>query len=121
MIELDFADGALGTIETTRWATGHPNQVALGVYGTEGAIEIDLEYSYTKLRTCLGKKRHKCEWDEIDCKPTPNNYARFVKSIKTGNNDQVDIVRGAQVQAYLDACERSAEDGGKRVTIKKWI
>ncbi|MEM7626126.1 MAG: Gfo/Idh/MocA family oxidoreductase [Planctomycetota bacterium] len=120
LIEFDLNNGGLGSIETTRWATGHPNQVALGVYGTEGALEIDLEQSYTTLRTCLGKARHKCEWKNIEVKPTPNNYQRFIRSIKTGHNDQADIVRGAQIQAYLDACERSAEDDGRRVSIRKW-
>ncbi|MEM8782082.1 MAG: Gfo/Idh/MocA family oxidoreductase [Planctomycetota bacterium] len=122
LIDLELADGqGVGTVEATRWATGHPNQVALGVYGTEGAVEIDLERSYTILRTCLGKARHKAEWKDVEVKPTPNNYARFVRSIKTGKNDQADLVRGAQVQAYLDACERSAESGGKRVTIRKHV
>ncbi|MEM8737967.1 MAG: Gfo/Idh/MocA family oxidoreductase [Planctomycetota bacterium] len=122
LIELELADGGgLGSIEATRWATGHPNQVALGVYGTEGALEIDLEHSTTQLRTCLGKKRHQPQWTELEVKPTPDLYQRFATSIKTGRNDQPDVFRGAQIQAYLDACERSAEDGGKRVAIGKWV
>ncbi|MEM1099235.1 MAG: Gfo/Idh/MocA family oxidoreductase [Planctomycetota bacterium] len=121
IIELELDGGGTGTIQSSRWIIGHPNQVALGVYGTQGAIEIDLEDSYTKLRVCSGKNRHTATWKTIDCKPTPKNYQRFAKSIKTGTNDQADVLRGAQIQAYLDACERSAEDGGKRVTIRKWM
>ena len=122
LIELELADGGgLGTIQATRWATGHPNQVALGVYGTEGAIEIDLEASDRQLRTCLGRDIHTCTWKTQELKPTPNNFQRFIKSIKTGQNDQADIFRGAQIQAYLDACERSAEAGGKTVKIAKWM
>jgi predicted dehydrogenase len=120
-IDFELADSpGVGNLQATRWATGHPNQVALGVYGTLGAIEIDLEDSYTTLRTCLGKNRDQAEWTTLELKPTPNNYQRFVKSIKTGRNDAPDVYRGAQVQAYLDACERSAEADGKRVTIRKW-
>ncbi|MEO1237401.1 MAG: hypothetical protein AAFX76_11495, partial [Planctomycetota bacterium] len=73
------------------------------------------------LRTCLGKMRHRPEWKRHEPRPTPSIYQRFAKSIKTGDNNQPDIVRGAQIQAYLDACERSAEDGGKRVTIRRWV
>ncbi|MEM1446583.1 MAG: Gfo/Idh/MocA family oxidoreductase [Planctomycetota bacterium] len=121
IIELELEQGGIGTIQSTRWAVGHPNQVALGVYGTLGSIEIDLEDSSTKLRVCAGKDRDTATWKTIECKPTPNNYQRFIKSIKTGHNDQADVLRGAQIQAYLDACERSAEDGGKRVTLRKWL
>ena len=42
------------------------------------------------------------------------------KSIKTGKQDQPDIVRGAQVQAYLDACERSAETGNWE-NVLAWV
>ncbi len=121
LIELHLANGGFGSIESTRWAVGHANQVALGVYGTLGAVEIDLEKSYTQLRLCTGKDRHTATWKVIDCKPTPSNYQRFAASIRKGVNDQADVVRGAQVQAYLDACERSAENDGKRVSIAKWI
>ncbi|MEM7577992.1 MAG: Gfo/Idh/MocA family oxidoreductase [Planctomycetota bacterium] len=121
IIELELAAGGMGTIQSSRWIVGHPNQVALGVYGTLGSIEIDLEDSYTKLRVCSGKDRHTATWKTIECKPTPNNYQRFAKSIKTGKNDQADVLRGAQIQAYLDACERSAEEAGRRVTIRRWL
>jgi predicted dehydrogenase len=121
LIEFELADGGgLGSIESTRWAIGHPNQVALGVYGTHGAIEIDLEDSNTAIRTCLGQDIHTATWKRQELKPTPSNYQRFAKSIRTGVNDQADVFRGAQIQAYLDACERSAEDGGKTVRIRKW-
>ncbi len=120
VIELELENGGFGCVQSTRWAVGHPNQVALGVYGTEGAVEIDLERGFTKLRTCLGQAAKKNEWTETEVPKTPNNYERFVRSIQTGENDQADVVRGAQVQAYLDACERSAEDGGTRVAVRKW-
>jgi len=122
LIEFELAEhGGIGSIEATRWAIGHPNQVALAVYGTKGALEIDLEDSNTKIRTCMGKDRHTCDWTVHELKPTPNNYQRFIRSIRSGNNDQADVVRGAQVQAYLDACERSAEDDGKATKIRKWV
>lgn len=119
LIEMAFEDGAVGQAQTTRWATGRANSLALEVHGTEGALAIDLDDDYNHIRTCLGKARHKPEWKKRVLKPTPNIYQRFVRSIKTGINDQPDLLRGAQIQAYLDACERSAKDGGKMVRIRK--
>ena len=116
-VELNLDAGGLALAQATRWAPGHPNQVALGVYGTEGAIEIDLEDSWTKLRHCLGEARHRSGWTSVDLPETLTNYERFIESIKTGEQDQADVLRGAKVQAYLEACDRSVAAGGSVVDV----
>ncbi len=118
MIELQFANGAVGQTHTTRWSTGHANSIEFEVAGTEGALAIDLDAGYEKVRLCLGKARHKAEWSTRTLKPTPNIYQRFIRSIRSGNNDQPDLLRGVQVQAYLDACERSAEKDGQMTRVR---
>ena len=40
----------------------------------------------------------------VEVKPTPSNFTRFIKSIRTGVQDQPDFARGAEVQKVLDAC-----------------
>ncbi|MEM7682668.1 MAG: Gfo/Idh/MocA family oxidoreductase [Planctomycetota bacterium] len=123
-IELSFTDGGDGVAHATRWAGGLANSVGLMVFGTEGSLAIDLDEGYHRLRVLTGKARHSAskigDWKVLDLKPTPSIYKRFVKSIKTGDNDQPDLLRGAQVQAYLDACERSAADGGSKKKVLKW-
>ena len=116
-VELDLDAGGLGLAQATRWASGHPNQVAVGVYGTEGAIEIDLEESLTKLRHCVGEARHRNGWTAVDLAKTPTNFARFIASIHRGEQDQADILRGAEVQAYLEACDRSVRADGARTPV----
>ncbi|BAM03680.1 Gfo/Idh/MocA family protein [Phycisphaera mikurensis] len=116
-VELDLDGGGLALAQATRWASGHPNQVALGVYGTEGAIEIDLEDSWTKLRHCLGEARHRSGWTAVDLAKTPTNYDRFIASIATGEQDQADILRGAKIQAYLEACDLSVQADGARTPV----
>jgi len=118
-MELQFEDGALGACHTTRWAGGRKNSLALEVYGTRGALAIDLDAGWDKLRVCLGKQFKAAEWTTLTIKPTPTIWQRFVRSIRTGVNDQPDIVRGARVQSYLDACARSAEEGQPE-RIRKW-
>ncbi len=120
MIEMSFVNGAVGQANTTRWATGYANSVALEVHGTDGALAIDLDTDYNHLRVCLGRDVKKVQWKTRVIKATPTIYQRFIRSIRTGKNDQPDLVRGAQIQAYLDACERSAKEDGKMMRIKAW-
>jgi predicted dehydrogenase len=119
IIELEFADGAVGIVHTTRCATGHKNHLRLEVHGTEGALMFDLDRDYHQIDLCLGADRHDAKWTTEKLKPTPNVYERFITAIRTGQPDQPDIVRGAQVQAYLDACERSAKSG-KWESVRAW-
>jgi len=119
IIELEFTHGAIGLVHTTRWATGHANYLRLEAHGTDGALMFDLDRDYRKIDTCLGDARHKAQWTTETLTPTPSNYERFIRAIQTGQPGQPDIVRGAQIQAYLDACERSAKSG-KWEKVRAW-
>lgn len=111
VMTVEFAGGALGTVHCSRFATGHINSVALSLHGTEGALRIDLDHSYSEMEVCLGEDRHTATWKRITCPPTPNMYARFVRAVETGVQDQPDFHQGAAIQKALDACFRSdAED-----------
>ncbi|MEE9211845.1 MAG: Gfo/Idh/MocA family oxidoreductase, partial [Phycisphaeraceae bacterium] len=102
LMEMQFANGVVGLCQTTRWATGYSNTVALEVSGTQGALSIDLGESGGSLKLCLGKDRHNPTWKVKQLKPVPSNFQRFIRAIRRGVPDQPDVVRGAQVQAYLD-------------------
>ena len=111
IITASFRNGALGSLCTTRVATGHDNSIKLALYGEEGAIRIDLDRDGGKLELCRVKKRILGPWTTIDCGVTPSIYQRFIKSIRTGVNDQPDFARGAAIQKVLDACEQSHKQG----------
>ncbi|HEY8933367.1 MAG TPA: Gfo/Idh/MocA family oxidoreductase [Rariglobus sp.] len=103
VMAVEFTNGALGTIHTTRWSGGHANRLFLKISGTTGSVEIDSERSTASYKISVGPDLDKAVWKEVVCKPTPNNYARFIKSIRTGKQDQPDFARGAEVQKILDA------------------
>lgn len=108
MIQLEFANGALGNVAVTRHATGHRNSLQLAVYGDKAAIRLDLDTSYDLMDICrIGKDGCNQPWERHFCAKTPNNYVRFIESIRSGVNDQPDFARGAEVQKLLDACEVS--------------
>jgi predicted dehydrogenase len=108
LIELRFANGALGIIHTSRWATGHANHLRCEVHGTKGALQFDLDASYEVLNTCLGRQAAKAAWSAKALKPAPTIWHRFARAIRKGQPDQPDVFRGAEIQAYLDACLTSA-------------
>ncbi|WP_198529825.1 Gfo/Idh/MocA family protein [Geminisphaera colitermitum] len=109
VMTVEFANGALGTIHTTRWSGGHANRLYLKISGTLGSIEIDSERTTTGYRICTGSDFDKAQWKDVTVKATPSNYQRFITSIRTGKQDQPDFERGAEVQKVLDACFQSDE------------
>lgn len=120
IIELEFSDGGLGVLHTSRWATGHANHLRVEVHGTAGALMFDLDRSYEALDVCVGKSAVRAAWKTLRLAPAPTIYQRFTGAIQKGASDQPDLLRGAQIQAYLDACERSAQSG-RWEKVSKWL
>jgi len=104
VITVELANGALGTIHTSRWATGYANSLRLQIHGDKGALQVNLDEGWQDIKLCLGKDIDKNAWKTVHVPKTPTVYQRFIKSIQTGKNDQPDFARGAQVQKVLDAC-----------------
>jgi len=103
-----FANTALGTVHSSRWATGHVNSLRCRVYGDKGAVELDLDRSYSEYRLCGGKNVDTGKWKTVRCEPTPTNYERFVTCVKAGKSDDNDFANGVKIQAYLHYCFESA-------------
>lgn len=97
-----FANGAIGAIHSSRWAVGHSNSLRARVYGTAGAIEIDLDRAYDEYRICAGEENVKSfQWETVKCPPTPSIYERFIEGIRTGKQDPSSFANGLKIQAYL--------------------
>jgi predicted dehydrogenase len=113
-----FANGAVGTLAATRWATGHANTVALRVHGDRGALDLNLDRpAPDTLRVCFGKDIDKSQWQPVACPKTPDMYERFVRAIRTRRQGQTSFAGGAKVQAYLEYSARSARKGGVWLNI----
>ena len=121
VINVEFANGALGSIQTTRWMGGHLNRLFLKIAGSEGSIEIDSEKSIDTYRICTGKNLSTNTWKTVSTGSTPSIYQRFIKSIKSGIQDQPDFARGAEIQKLLDASYASnAQSKPILVRAQKW-
>jgi predicted dehydrogenase len=109
---LEFAHGALGMAHSSRWATGHQNSLRFKVHGEAGALEIDLDRSTTHYRLCLGDELHRARWEEHEAPSTPDNYARFIAAIRTGEPPPSDFANALRVQRCLARSEESDRSGG---------
>jgi len=116
LMSVEFANGALGVIHTSRWATGYPNSLFLRLHGTKGALRIDLDKSRDTLEVSLGKDIDKFLWKTIKVPETPTTYERFISAIRSGENGEPDFARGAEIQKALDACIES-DKLGKAVRV----
>lgn len=108
-LSVEFANGALGVIHTTRWAGGHANRLALKISGTKGTFTIDSDISTNSYKACSGPDLDSGKWREVPCRPVANNYQKFVSAILGKGTADPDFTRGTEIQEVLDACFVSSE------------
>jgi predicted dehydrogenase len=116
VLMVEFKNGAIGVIHTTRWASGHANHLSLKIHGKLGSIEIDSDVSTNGYRICSGKNLDTAKWQQVTTPMTPSNHERFITAIRTGKTEQPDFARGAEVQKVLDACFVS-DAKGRAITL----
>lgn len=111
-MQVTLANGALGTVAATRFASGHLNDLRLRLYGTKGGIEVSWEKNISTLRACLEPDLQKAEWHEIATPVLATVYERFIAAIRGEGPAEPDFARGAMLQRMLDRAEQSAGEGG---------
>jgi predicted dehydrogenase len=116
-MQLRLANGALGTVAATRFATGHLNDLRLRLYGQTGGLEVSFENAVSRLRACLGEDVRTATWRDVDCPPVPTIYQRFIAAIRGEGVAEPDFARGAALQRLLDRAEASAGEGGKLLQV----
>jgi predicted dehydrogenase len=104
VMSVEFPNGALGVIHTSRYMTGYANVLRLHVFGTKGALELDHLSTSTNLKVCSGENVHNLAWREVGAEEVPTNYRRFVDAILLGTSADPDFRRAADLQRLLDAC-----------------
>ena len=107
----EFANGAIGTLHTTRWCGGHENHLFLRIAGSKGTVEMDSERSTARYRICAGADLDGARWRERNGRLVPDIYRRFIAAIRSGGPYAPDFARGAAVQKVLEACFASDARG----------
>ncbi|HUQ92894.1 MAG TPA: Gfo/Idh/MocA family oxidoreductase [Bryobacteraceae bacterium] len=139
MFLAEFANGSLGTFESTRYARGRKNFNTFEMNGADGSIYFDLEepeylqyFEYKQLQSGRKMESHLTGWRKIHTTnsehPYMNRYwvpgtcigyehtflnalADFVMGIETGTPVQPDFRNALQTQKVCDAVLESARSG----------
>ena len=106
---VEFANGALGVIHASRWATGHLNDLRLRIFGDKGAIEVVHQPQGSQLSTCVGANVENAVWTPEVAPPTPMNYERFVDAVRAGKQAEPSFRHAANLQKALDEAIRTEE------------
>jgi len=101
-MSVDFSNGAIGTIQASRTASGQLDQLRLRVYGETGSIEMIYDTGVSTLRACLGKDVHSATWRDVPFDPVDTNYQRFVQAVRAGKTQEPSFRRAANIQKVLD-------------------
>lgn len=118
VLNVEFQNGALGSIHTTRWCGGHENRLFLKISGTKGSVEFDSDKSIDNYKISIGKDIDKGIWKSKKARAVPSVFQCFIRSIQTGKQLQPDFARGAEIQKILDASFVS-DSKNRPVTIPK--
>lgn len=102
VITTELANGALGPIQATRWATGNLNDIRLSLYCDRGALRVMTDGKFSSLAICAGLDIDTQTWRDVECPPVPTNYQRFAASMRSRVNGDPDFRRGAALQQVLD-------------------
>jgi predicted dehydrogenase len=102
IISAEFGNGAIGTIHSSRWASGHSNDQRLRVYGNKGGVELSHGHWGSLLRVCAGADVATSTWREVKAEPVKTNYERFVTAVRSGRQDDPDFRHAAGLQKVLD-------------------
>ncbi len=117
VMSAELANGALGVIHASRWATGNANELRLALFGDKGALKVATTGATSSLSACVGDDIDTQTWREIDCPPVPPVFARFATALRTGVNGDPDFRRAANLQRVLDLCLEAGEDSTRAITI----
>ncbi|PJO48301.1 oxidoreductase [Ochrobactrum sp. MYb29] len=102
VMSAEYANGALGVIHASRWATGHLNELRLRIHGDKGALEVLHTPTGSSLRGSFGKDIETATWRDIDAGTVKTNYQRFAKAVANGVSLQPDFRHAANLQRVLD-------------------
>ncbi|MEM1441350.1 MAG: Gfo/Idh/MocA family oxidoreductase, partial [Verrucomicrobiota bacterium] len=130
----EFTNGAVATIETTRYATGRRNRHTFEIYGTKGAITWDMEDMNRLKFYSESDPEHLRGFRDILVTERCHEYANawwppghiigyehgfvhaavdFMQAIKDGNGIKPDFRDGVKIIEVLEAALRSMEGAGR--------
>jgi len=113
-MSVEFANGALGVIHASRFATGHLNDLKLCIFGDRGALEVHHSPKGSKLLTCMGADIENGVWSAASAPAVATNYQRFVEAVRADKTLDPSFRHAADLQKILDLAAATEEDRKER-------
>ena len=117
VMSAELANGALGTVQATRFATGYANELYVTLFGDKGALKLHTDGKLSSLEICTGKDIDTMTWRPVKCPAVPTTYQRFAAAVRSGKNGDPDFRRAANLQRVLDLILKAGESGKGVVTL----
>jgi predicted dehydrogenase len=102
IISAEFTNGAIGTIHSSRWASGHANDQRLRAWGDKGGLELSHGHWGSLLKLCVGDDIATGTWREVMADPVPTNYQKFAEAVRSGVPAEPSFRHAAALQKVLD-------------------
>lgn len=136
LLTFRLSSGAIGTLESSRLATGSQDELRVEAHGSKGALRFNLQqpnflefYDQTDGSGLYGGNRGFKSIESVQRYPRPARYPgpkttigwerfhiasihHFAGHVATGTRARPDISDGAAVQAVLEAAVQSQRNGG---------
>lgn len=106
-----FANGAIGVLHSTRWASGHANSLFLRAYGDKGGLELKHGPEGSTLSLCSGDDVSSTTWRPVAAPAVPSTYALFAEAVRERRSKSPTFREAASLQRVLDAAESAAIAG----------
>lgn len=102
IMNVDFSNGAIGTIHATRTAAGYDNMLRMWIYGSLGSLEVIYDTGKSTLRACIGSDVNTHTWKDIPLEPVPTNHETFLRAVRSGKTLEPAFRKAAELQKVLD-------------------
>lgn len=117
VMHVRLANGAIGVIHASRFASGHFNDLTLKIFGTKGGLEVKWENNVSTLRGSLGEDMLTATWKDIETPEVKTNYVRFVDAIRAGEQVNPNFARGSALQKVLDLAVESDKQDSRSLAV----
>ena len=115
VIGAELRNGAIGTLQATRFATGNANELRVSIFGDKGALMAHTDGKRSSLLICAGDDIEAMKWRKLRCPPVPTTYQRFAAAVASGVNGDPSFRRAAEIQQVLDAILASGDQQGVKL------
>ena len=97
-----LSGGAHGVISATRYATGHLNDLSLGLFGDKGALRITNAGEFGTFEICAGPDLETAKWRRKRLGPVLTNYEKFARAVNGGPEMSPGFRVASDLQRFVD-------------------